>query len=149
MHVGSRVQQASHPRAPGEHGGHGLVGAAKRKACKPRSTHETLGLPAAAAAAGSSGGRRSGSEPPSSGRALRRKVRQPERLEAQRGSAKAHNALQAAEGGGGGAGGTKQGRAGPPLCDIPVPQEPLPRWGAQRARSVHSAAQDIQGEPAL
>ncbi len=149
MHVGSRVQQAAHPRAPGEHGGHGLVGAAKRKACKPRSTHETLGLPAAAAAAGSSGGRRSGSEPPSSGRALRRKVRQPERLEAQRGSAKAHNALQAAEGGGGGAGGTKQGRAGPPLCDIPVPQEPLPRWGAQRARSVHSAAQDIQGEPAL
>lgn len=147
----SRAQPAAYPRPGGEPGGHGLVGAAKRKASKPRSTHETLGLPAAAAAAGSSGGRRGGSEPPSAGRALRRRVRQPERLEAQLGPRKSHNPAPAAAGrGGGGGGGARQGRAGLPLCDIPLPQEPLPRWGVQRARSARAATlglPGLEGEP--
>lgn len=155
VHVDSRAQLTTHARPAGEHGGQsgqggqGLVGAAKRKASKPRSTHETLGLPAAAAAAASSGGRRGGSEPPPSGRARRRRVRQPDRLAVQLGSGKSYDPLPPRAGGSGVA---KPGRAAVPLCDIPLPREPLPRWGVQRARGAGAAPTapfSIEGEPAL
>lgn len=100
----------------------GLVGAAKRKSSKPRSTQEALA--AAAPAAGT--GRRGTAAGAGEGRALRpRRRHQPGPQEAQPATGQRSS---------------DNGRSrSPGLADILLPPEPLPRWGRQLPRPGGSA----------
>ena len=137
-HQQHQQHQQQHPHQQPQHahgGGSGLVGAAKRKSSKPRSTQEALA--AVAPPAGGWGGRggRGGGAAAGAARNLRpRRRHQPNRLEAEHAAGKA-NQQRSGEG--------RRSRSPaaplrPQLADIPLP-DPLPPWGQQRRRDADPA----------
>jgi hypothetical protein len=149
---GRGAARPAHPPAqqqhPGGGGGPALVGAARRKAHKPRSTQEAMaGLLPPRAATASSGGRRGGggaaAAAPARGaaRALRPRRRHAaagresggeEEMQSHPGAARGYCAAARS-------GRRSSPSALVPLSEIPLPAEPLPRWGRQRARHARCA----------
>lgn len=121
----SRPPQPAQQPQPQPNGGlQGLVGAAKRKSSKPRSTQEALGV-AGGSARHAGGGK--DDAPKGSGR---RRRKQPERLEV---AINAGPSYAPTQGRVSKRNGSAQRRS-PSLADILLPPEPLPRWGRQRPR---------------
>ncbi len=118
-------QQPQQPQQQAHAAAQGLVGAAKRKSSKPRSTQEALG-----AAGGSARHAAPGSGAADGAKGGRRRRKQPERLQV---ALDAGPSYQPAPGRAPRRTGSGHRRS-PSLADILLPPEPLPRWGRQRHR---------------